>query len=84
MVHNKCDLAGTTFNRAGLRCSAKTGTGIEDLAGAVVNRLIPNPPDPGDAMLFTQQQVESLQLAARSLRDGSCDTAKSILLSMLA
>lgn len=84
IIHNKCDLVAADFDRRGLHCSAKTGTGIETLARGIIGRLIPSPPTPGEAAPFTAEQVESLDAAAAALRDGDFTAAKSILLSMLA
>jgi tRNA modification GTPase len=84
VVHNKLDLIDAAFDRQGLYCSAKTGTGVEVLACAITSRLIPCPPLPGEPAPFTAEQVESLNATAVALRDGNIEAAHSNLLSMLA
>ncbi len=50
-VINKCDLPSCpTTDETVYRISAVTGTGIEDLLNAIVNTLIPTPPQPGDGI----------------------------------
>lgn len=44
-----------------LLTSTFTGEGIEDLAGAIIHRLIPKVPGPGQAVPFTPRQVQLLQ-----------------------
>ena len=48
---NKCDLDTTPqTDESVLRVSAVDGTGIESLLQAIVQTLIPNPPQPGDGV----------------------------------
>jgi tRNA U34 5-carboxymethylaminomethyl modifying GTPase MnmE/TrmE len=85
VVHNKCDLVTSAQQHAGQFVSAKTGQGIESLARAIINRLVPDPPPPSDeAVPFTREQLQSLDKAGSALRDDDLELAKSILLSMLA
>jgi tRNA modification GTPase len=84
VVHNKSDLVASAQQRAGQYTSAKTGEGIESLAHAVARRLVPNPPKTGEAVPFTQEQVQALQAAALDLRRGHFDAAKPKLLAVLA
>ena len=50
-VMNKCDLDTTPqTDESVLRVSAVDGTGIESLLQAIVQTLIPNPPQPGDGV----------------------------------
>jgi tRNA modification GTPase len=84
VVHNKCDLVTSAQQHAGQFVSAKTGQGIESLARAIINRLVPDPPPPSEAVPFTREQLQSLDKAGSALRDDDFELAKSILLSMLA
>lgn len=72
-VWNKCDLVARHGD--GLWTSAATGEGIEVLAAAIVDRLVPCPPEPGQAMPFLPQQVEALRLARKALSAGDADWA---------
>ena len=47
--YNKTDLAGTPMF-TGISVSAWTGEGIELLLGEVIHRLVPYPPNPGEAV----------------------------------
>jgi len=49
---NKIDLAGTPVPSS-IGVSALTGEGIESLLGEVVRRLVPHPPQPGEAVLLS-------------------------------
>lgn len=50
-VMNKCDLAtASQTDESVFRVSAVDGTGIESLLQAIVQTLIPNPPQPGDGV----------------------------------
>lgn len=50
-VMNKCDLASTfQTDDSVFRVSAVDGTGIETLLQAIVQTLVPNPPQPGDGV----------------------------------
>jgi tRNA modification GTPase len=84
VVHNKCDLATSAREHPGEHISAKTGQGIGSLAQAIASRLVPNPPKSGEAVPFTQEQVQFLDAAASALRADNLEAAKSALLSMLA
>jgi tRNA modification GTPase len=62
VVHNKSDLPPAAGRREQGPCiSALRGDGIDALADAIARRLIPHPPDPGEAVPFTPQQVERLR-----------------------
>jgi tRNA modification GTPase len=66
VVHNKSDLPDAGGRRpGGLRTSAVGRDGIDELAAAVVGRLVPDPPQPGDAIPFSEEQVRGLVLLAR-------------------
>ena len=50
-VMNKCDLESTSqTDDSVLRVSAVNGTGLETLLQAIVQTLVPNPPQPGDGV----------------------------------
>jgi tRNA modification GTPase len=56
IVHNKCDLPEYATPRpGGLAVSALRGDGIEALAAAIADRLVPEPPRPGDAVPFAAE-----------------------------
>jgi tRNA modification GTPase len=63
VVHNKADLPTPLDPRRprGLEVSAVTGDGLPELITAIVARLVPNPPQPGDAVPFNVWHVEELQ-----------------------
>jgi tRNA modification GTPase len=71
IVHNKADLPMPPNDRRppGLPVSAVANSGIDALIAAIVARLVPNPPKPGEAMPFTTRQVEELNYLAASLVD---------------
>jgi tRNA modification GTPase len=72
IVHNKCDLAMIDVGRRppGVAISAITGQGLAELQRAIVERLIPAPPAPGQAVPFTNRQVEALSAARAALQSG--------------
>ncbi len=81
VVHNKTDLppAHDIRRPGGLPISALTGTRIGDLLQAIRTRLIPNPPQPGDAILFTPRQVDLLKRCCDALSEDDHDQARSLL-----
>jgi len=48
--YNKIDLVGTPCYLEGIPVSALTGEGIERLLAEVIRRLVPHPPQPGEAV----------------------------------
>lgn len=62
-VLNKADAAEALdpSRPGGLRTSATTGGGIEELLATIGARLVPNPPTPGEAVPFTTRQVDELK-----------------------
>jgi tRNA modification GTPase len=85
-VYNKCDLAGPE-SRAGLpsAClltSATCGQGIVELQQAIVRRLVPRDPQPGQAVPFLVEQVETLQSVRGLLQAGETDAAAKLLARM--
>ena len=70
-IYNKVDLphAVEKFISPSLGVSAQTGEGISELIAAIVARLVPVPPKPGEAIPFTPRQIAWLQQAADALPD---------------
>ena len=84
VVYSKCDLVASVPRHAGQYTSAKTGQGIADLAQAIATRLVPNPPQAGEAVPFAHDQVQQLQATALDLAASNVEAANSKLLAMLA
>jgi tRNA modification GTPase len=55
--------------------SALTGAGLDALLAATAQRLVPQPPMPGDAVPFADRQVERLKLALAALERGNLSQA---------
>jgi len=92
VVHNKSDLVpgpidsplppageGPGVRAPGILTSALLKTGIEDVLHAISVRLVPNPPDAGAAVPFTQGQVKALVEASRALISGDSAAAQHVL-----
>jgi len=76
VIHNKCDLpAGAGDRPAGIEVSAQSGAGLAELARGIVARLVPNPPEPGDAVPFLESHVELLERIKQSLAAGQHNRA---------
>ncbi len=73
VIHHKCDLAEPPIDgrHAGLTVSSLTGQGIDELCRAIAARLVPDPPQPGEAVPLTDRHVKLLEqaLAAVERRD---------------
>jgi tRNA modification GTPase len=69
VVLNKSDAAEMSdpARPAGLLTSAVTGLGIDELLKTIVARLVPQPPSPGEAVPFTERQVQELRELRASL-----------------
>ncbi len=69
VVLNKSDAAETpdTARPAGIRTSAVTGLGIDELLTTIAARLVSDPPTPGEAVPFTRQQVDDLRRSRETL-----------------
>jgi tRNA modification GTPase len=69
IVHNKCDLTpGPLADRPpGIRVSAMTGCGLEELKQALAGQLAPRTPPPGAAVPFTAEQVQILHEVRRRI-----------------
>ncbi len=72
VVYNKKDLVAEGDPRAypGLLASAHSGEGILELAGAIWRRLVPDPPNPGDAVPCTLPQTEWIEKIGATLSGG--------------
>jgi tRNA modification GTPase len=92
VVHNKSDLMpdlndsplpfageGPGVRAPGILTSALCKTGIEDVLCAIFVRLVPNPPEPGVAVPFTQDQVNALRRASQALSVGDTASARHVL-----
>ena len=81
VVHNKWDLAEGQQNErpSGLKTVAVASTGVDALCEKIVQRCIGVAPQSHAAVPFTRGQVEILELAHQSLRDGASERAASLL-----
>jgi tRNA modification GTPase len=62
VIHNKADLPRSPGRRPeGIYVSAATGEGIDQLPRRIADRLVPNPPPPGAAVPFTEDQIARLR-----------------------
>lgn len=61
LVENKCDLPAGAGHGQGLPISAQRGDGIGELLATISRRLVPNPPPPGAAVPFCEEQVRELE-----------------------
>jgi tRNA modification GTPase len=85
-VLNKCDLAPLSelapraiSDDNALRISALTGVGLETLIGAIVQCLVPAAPQRGDAIPFTQRQIDRLRQALAAVQNRRGGEAMSLL-----
>jgi len=80
VVCSKCDLRPAGGERpGGLATSALSGEGIGRLLDAIADRLVPKPPQPGDAVPFTAAQVEHLQSVRAAILGADPASAASLL-----
>jgi tRNA modification GTPase len=86
LLINKVDLAAAwdwdTLPHA-LRVSAQTGSGLEQLCGAISRALVPEPPPAGAAVPFTAALSDHLDTACRLAREGKPAEARSELETLL-
>ena len=69
VVYNKVDLAMSEELRPdGILTSALTGQGIEEVAEAIGDRLVPNPPVPGAAVAFDASHKRAIERAIEVCR----------------
>ena len=81
LVHNKSDLP-TCSDRGrpdGLWTSALEGHGIDQLLQAISDRLVPDPPLPGEGVPFTTDQRARLQAALDAAKKGEARSAIELL-----
>ncbi|NLX95364.1 MAG: GTP-binding protein [Rhodopirellula sp.] len=76
VVHNKCDIMAPDGppRREGLSTSATRGDGIDALAAAIAQRLVPEVPPAGAAVPFTQAQIEALRAYPKTLAERGTGT----------
>jgi tRNA modification GTPase len=69
-VRSKCDLEGAhpACIGDGIPVSAVTGSGLPELMRQIVARLVPQPPDPGEAVPFSDRQLAMIGLAESHCR----------------
>jgi tRNA modification GTPase len=68
LVHNKRDLPPAAGPRPpGLAVSATQGVGVDTLAEAIAGRLVPQPPLAGQAVPFTESQIDQVDAWLRQL-----------------
>lgn len=51
-----------------VRVSAKTSTGLTELCQRIVERLVPRPPEPGEAVPYTESMCVTMEAIAAALR----------------
>jgi len=80
LLHNKSDLAAAPGGRPpGLEVSAHRPDDVPPILDAVVRRLVPDPPSPGEAVPFTDDQAHAVQEALDLLeRQGPQAAAASL------
>ncbi len=86
VVHNKSDLPPRSVSRRppGLSTSALLGEGVGELIEAIAGRLVPRPPEVGEAVPLTEAQVASLRAAAESLRGDDLRQAAARLRGLIS
>jgi tRNA modification GTPase len=79
VVANKSDLpASWDETRVGaFAISAERGDGVEELIAAIAARLVPNPPQPGQAVPFRSVQVRRLRAIRECYLGGRPDRGRS-------
>ncbi|MCS7304628.1 MAG: 50S ribosome-binding GTPase [Thermoguttaceae bacterium] len=68
---------------SGVWVSAVTGRGLPELIQAIVRRLSPKAPLPGEAVPFTDRQIQLLQAAQNYLKRHDFSAAQNALLAIL-
>jgi tRNA modification GTPase len=84
IVQNKVDLLPSTGTDrpCDLATSATKGDGVQLLLERISRILVPDPPDPGDAVVFTRRQQDLVQRAVRALGKRCLDDAQALLAMM--
>jgi tRNA modification GTPase len=86
LVVNKVDLAPAwDLGRAGgaAHVSARTGAGLPELCDAIVQRLVPDAPGPGEAVPFTSALCYAVEEAHAHLTAGRADDARRVLAGLV-
>jgi tRNA modification GTPase len=90
-IANKSDLpAAWSVDDSGLSplgavtVSAERGDGLPGLVAAIIQRLIPDPPSPGEAVPFRRELVEELKKARDNLLTGRPAAAAEQLRSLIS
>jgi tRNA modification GTPase len=86
LIVNKIDLSPTwdVARAAGaLHVSACTGTGVPDLCDAVVRRLVPQAPEPTEAVPFTPELCDAVEEAHTHAVAGRCDEVRRMLTAII-
>ncbi|HEV8061057.1 MAG TPA: GTPase [Gemmataceae bacterium] len=87
LVVNKADLpAAWDFGQASgaVVVSALTGQGISELSSAIANKLVPEPPNPGDAVPFTATLCDEIDRAWGRLQAGQPQEARAIVVKLIS
>jgi tRNA modification GTPase len=87
VVGNKVDLLPLTRTASPFEhipVSATTGQGVPELIAAIVRRIVPVAPDPGEAGPFTPELADMIENADTAVHSGDLDTARRLLRSCLA
>ncbi|HAB13496.1 MAG TPA: hypothetical protein DCE47_17590 [Planctomycetaceae bacterium] len=87
VVANKCDLDDATdgvLPDGALMVSALTGEGLDELAGAIVARLVPGMPEPGTAVPVSERLIGCLEEVARAIDAGDETGFRSALTETIA
>ncbi len=85
VAHNKCDLVPKPPSDlpTGIRTSAITGQGIEELVKALGSNLVSDPPTPDAAIPFTDRQAVAIDAALQALDTGHPAEASSAIVRIL-
>jgi tRNA modification GTPase len=86
LVVNKVDLAPAwdlTRAAGAVHVSARTGAGLPELCDAVVSRLVPYAPGPGEAVPFTPELCDAVEEAYSHLIAGRIDDARRVLAGLV-
>jgi tRNA modification GTPase len=87
VVANKCDLDDATdgvLPDGALMVSALTGEGLDELAGAIVARLVPGVPKPGTAVPVSERLIGCLEEVSRAIDAGDETGFRSALAETIA
>ncbi len=79
LIHNKADLPPALgYRPPGLEISALRSSDVSPMLDAVVRRLVPQPPLPGEAVPFTEEEIAAVE-EARAMAGRSQEMAASRL-----